>query len=1116
MKHQRILAVVCGICAVASSVFAAELDLSGEWNLTDNCGHDLSAAVPGGVHDALLRAGAIDDVYWGANETNALWVSRRDWAFSRIFRVDAEFLSHKEIILRLEDCDTFCTVKVNGHVVGATGNRFRRYDFDVRPFLREGENAVEGRFRSPVAVADERREAYGRDYPMTNMRWAKNQALIRKPACHGGWDWGPEVETIGFCGTVKLIASDRPRIDYVHTSQSFNDDLSHCTLTVYADMSDGTTVTNRVEIDNPPLWWPNGEGPQDFYEYAIDEDGVVGRVSPSAAQRRRIGLRKLEVVSEVDAIGKSLVFRVNNRSIFAKGANWIPCDALELRQTPERYRNLLESAKAANMNMIRVWGGGQYEKDVFYDICDELGLLVWHDMMCACAVYPADDAFLGEIEAELAHQLRRLKDHASIALWCGDNECLGAIHWYPQTRLDPGFYRTAWAARSKRQGECAAKYDPDRTYWPSSPCCGPGDFGDAWKDDSKGDMHQWDVWHENAPFEKYYEYKPRFCSEFGYQSFPSPEVAASFCAISRSQSFVPRSPNPDFEWHQKNDGGNERIRNTMLRYFGSAKDFESELLLSQFQQAMAIETAVDAWRVEMPRCMGTLYWQLNDNWPVASWSSLEYGGKWKPLHYAAKRFYAPARVVAKPDGTFAAINGDKVEAGADVKAEYWTYQGRRTSKESAVAKFAVVSFRGATNVVHFARYRDLPLEKPKITAVIEGEKVTLTSDMPAFFVWANVRGVKGEFDDNCIALLPGRPRTLTFSREIDSDLFTVVSLSDLLVEPRVARVKLGDEVGDGRPKVRWRGVNLLDMLSVDYNRDGRFKKEDFEILKDFGFNFARLPLDYRYFVAANGEFDFAKLDEALKFGRDNGIHVQVCLHRIPGHTSGVPAEAKSLFEDDGMLEKACEVWTHLAKRYKGVSNEELSFNLFNEPLYMEEAKYARVARRLVESIRAVDAERFVIADALGYGRIAPNTMSDVKGLGFGWHCYDPFVVTHYKTPWNDPSNFMEPPRWPMDAKPPRQWLVDETFSSKGWDEALAKGVFVYVGEFGVWKKTDRAVALALIEDQLKLWRDLNCGWALWGLYGASGILDSERDDVDYEEYRGHKLDRRLLDLLQSY
>lgn len=1086
------------LCALPCALCAAELDLSGEWNLTDGCENTLAASVPGGVHDALLAAGRLDDIYWGANETNALWVARRDWTFSRSFSLDDAFLAHREIVLVLEDCDTFATILVNGQEIGKTSNRFRRWTFDVKPFLKAGQNRIEGRFRSPVAVADELREKAGRAYPMVNVLWAKNQAFIRKNACHAGWDWGPEVESIGFCGRTALVASDRPRIEYIHCEQHFNDDLTHCALDVFADLSDGSTVTNRIEIDNPPLWWPNGEGPQNFYTFTVDVNGE--RIT------RRIGLRKLEVLNERDAIGLSLVFRVNNRRIFAKGANWIPCDALERRQTPERYRDLLESAAAANMNMVRVWGGGQYEKDVFYETCDELGLLVWHDMMCACAVYPADERFLGEIEAELSHQLRRLKDHASIALWCGDNECLGATRWFPETTAEPEFYRAAWMKRSRLQGELVAKFDPQRTYWPSSPCCGPGDFGNAWKDDSKGDMHQWDVWHENYPFERYYDYKPRFCSEFGYQSFPSPEVAATFSD----------GAGADFEWHQKNEGGNDRIRSTMLRYFGAPKDFESELLLSQFSQALAIKTAVEAWRGSMPRCMGTLYWQLNDNWPVASWSSLEYGGKWKPLHYVAKRFFAKDAVFANPDGSFTAIRDNKIAPDATIAAEYRAYDGRIVAKDSAGAKFAVISCGAATNVVHFGRLRDMPLEDAKISVSIDGANVTLATDKPAFFVWANVRGVKGEFDDNCITLLPGRPRTLRFSRDIDKERFSVVSLAGLLASPRLQRVKYSTEIADGRPANRWRGVNLLDLVS--WQGEGaaapHYSREDFAMLKDFGFNFARLPLDYRFLKNDAG---FAALDEALKFGKDFGIHVQICLHRIPGYCSeGMLPGEMSIFEDAATLARACKIWRRLARRYKGVSNDALSFNLFNEPLYMDEEKYAPVARALVDAIRQEDAERFLVADGLGYGRIAPASLSDAPRLGFGWHCYDPFFVTHHKTPWNDPSGVSETPRWPVDDRTPRSWLADETLLSKGWGDVLKNGVFVYAGEFGVYSETPHDVALALMEDQLRLWKELDCGWALWGLYGGFGILDSNRADVEYEDYRGHRLDRKLLDLLQRY
>ena len=772
------------IAAVVSSVaFSAEFDLAGTWKLVkaDDAKVSCPIAVPGGVHTALLKAGLMKDAFWGQNEKDMQWVGKSDWNISREFEVSKDFLAKKEIVLRLEDCDCFCTVFVNGQKVGETTDRFQRYTFDVKPFLKAGRNTIEGKFRSPENEADKRREAKGRAFPMSNIMWAKNQAFVRKAACHAGWDWGPAVQIIGFCGTTKLIATDGPRVEYVYSTQEFSADFTHCTLTMTAELSDGTKVEKKFEIDNPPLWWPNGAGEQKFYtaEFEAAGERIV----------RRIGLRKVEVLNEKTVRnGKdelSLVFRVNGRRLFMKGANWIPCSAYENEQTPERYAQLIESARKAHMNMIRVWGGGQYEKDCFYDLCDEKGILIWHDMMCSCAVYPGDDAFLGEIRDEVTHQLKRLRDHASIAMWCGDNECLGAIKWFEESRKDPDFYRGEWIKRSKLQGDLVAKYDPQRTYWPSSPCCGPGDFGDGWKEDSKGDMHNWDVWHENQPFAKYYEYHPRFCSEFGFQSFPSMEIAETFA--SKEQIL---SRGPDFEWHQKNPGGNERIRKTFARYFREPKDVPSELLLSQFQQAMAIQTAVDAWRGEQPRCMGTLFWQINDNWPVASWSSIEYGGKWKPLQYLARRFFEPVHVTLAPDGTVKVINDTDKPLDGDVLAIFHPFDGGDEERillpangidaRSAAAfgkvaqrKDAVLRlvFRGSVsgttrgvNAWNFpvrADYKgDLP--KANVKAEIDGFKVTLTTDKPAFWVWMNAKGIRGEFDDNAVTLVPGEKRVFTF------------------------------------------------------------------------------------------------------------------------------------------------------------------------------------------------------------------------------------------------------------------------------------------------------------------------------------------------------------------
>ena len=771
------------VALVASVAFAADLDLAGTWRLAKASDASIACpiAVPGGVHTALLKAGLMKDAFWGQNEKVMQWVGKSDWNISREFEVSKDFLAKKEIVLRLEDCDCFCTVFVNGQKVGETTDRFQRYTFDVKPFLKEGKNTIEGRFRSPENEADKRREAKGRAFPMSNIMWAKNQAFVRKAACHAGWDWGPAVQIIGFCGTTKLIATDGPRVEYVYSTQEFSADFTHCTLTMTAELSDGTKVEKKFEIDNPPLWWPNGAGEQKFYtaEFEAAGERIV----------RRIGLRKVEVLNEKTVRnGKdelSLVFRVNGRRLFMKGANWIPCSAYENEQTPERYAQLIESARKAHMNMIRVWGGGQYEKDCFYDLCDEKGILIWHDMMCSCAVYPGDDAFLGEIRDEVTHQLKRLRDHASIAMWCGDNECLGAIKWFEESRKDPDFYRGEWIKRSKLQGDLVAKYDPQRTYWPSSPCCGPGDFGDGWKEDSKGDMHNWDVWHENQPFAKYYEYHPRFCSEFGFQSFPSMEIAETFA--SKEQIL---SRGPDFEWHQKNPGGNERIRKTFARYFREPKDVPSELLLSQFQQAMAIQTAVDAWRGEQPRCMGTLFWQINDNWPVASWSSIEYGGKWKPLQYLARRFFEPVHVTLAPDGTVKVINDTDKPLDGDVLAIFHPFDGGDEERillpangidaRSAAAfgkvaqrKDAVLRlvFRGSVsgttrgvNAWNFpvrADYKgDLP--KANVKAEIDGFKVTLTTDKPAFWVWMNAKGIRGEFDDNAVTLVPGEKRVFTF------------------------------------------------------------------------------------------------------------------------------------------------------------------------------------------------------------------------------------------------------------------------------------------------------------------------------------------------------------------
>jgi len=739
---------------------AVDMDLSGVWCLSGSnnvgCAISCPISVPGDVHSSLFKSKLTCDPFWGCNETNAQWVGLHDWTVDREFEASEGFLAHKKIILRLEHCDTFAEVFVNGISVGKTCDRFLRWDFNVKPCLRKGKNKIRGVFSSATRKGNEIAAAYGRKYKMFEQphSFAFNQAVIRKPACHKGWDWGLCQQITGFCGPVKLLASDARRVDYLYADTVFNADLSHCTLTAFAVCDDGSVVTNRQEIDNPPLWWPNGQGERKFYTYSVEVDGH--------RYEKSIGLRKVEVVNEKG----SMFFRVNNRPVFMKGANWIPCSAFDGEQTPARYRDLLTSAAQANMNMIRLWGGGQYEKDVFYDLCDELGLLIWHDQMFACASYPVDRADFVELVAkECAHQFRRLRDHASIALWCGGNEC--------KTPVDV-------------QREAVRKYDPGRVFWPSSPCAGPDDMsGTTFGSDTAGDMHNWQVWHSGKPLTEYYKSRPRFCSEFGFQSFSSREVALAFCAPDNLMS-----GNPDFEWHQKNTGGNDRIRNSFARDFRLPKDMESTLYLSQVQQALAIKTAVEGWRTQRPHCMGALYWQLNDNWPVASWSSLEYGGKWKHLHYQARRFYAPIAVVGAPGPNDAtnvvwALNDTASDVKAMVRVEYRTFDGRIVSSEDrqvivpalGTSKVSEVPVRNGTfislemetssgtfaNEWLFDKFKDCLLREAKIDVVFDGFRVTLTTDNPTFFVWANVKNVRGEFDDNSFTLLPGRPKTLVFT-----------------------------------------------------------------------------------------------------------------------------------------------------------------------------------------------------------------------------------------------------------------------------------------------------------------------------------------------------------------
>ncbi len=647
------------------------IDLSGTWRLATLSGeHAAAMAVPGDVHSALLAAGIIADPYAGRNELDARWVAEADWAMERTFLVQPEMLE-AAWYLDIGSIDTVASVYVNGVLVQDTDNCFRRYRPDVTEALKAGENTIRVVIHSAIAAGAARQaeQPFFVPWHEGNSPIA-NGNMLRKPQCHFGWDWNLAIAPLGIYAPIVLRKLEIARIEHVTTRQFHHADGSvdlYVTASFHAEepgilpvhftldaervrldigVNAGETVlTHLFHVEAPQLWWPAGHGAQAVSQVTVE--------TPTERVTRTVGFRQVELLTDRDEAGSRFALRVNGREIFCRGANWIPADALFSRVTKAGVRDLLQSAVDANMNMIRVWGGGFYEPDWFYDLCDEMGLMVWQDFMFACNLYPSTSDFLDNVTAEVDYQVRRLSSHPSIVLWCGDNELVGALTWFDASRRDRDRYLVSYDRLNRTIELAMRKAAPGAIWWPSSPASGYLDFGDAWHADGSGDMHYWSVWHENKPFEDYRTVRPRFCSEFGFQSHTSMPVIRRFAA-EKDMNIA----SPVMEWHQKNAGGNERIAATMFRSFRFPKDFPSFVYLSQVQQGLAIRTAVEYWRSLKPHCMGTLYWQLNDTWPVASWSSVDHGGGGKAMHYMVRRFFQPVAVAAIPsqDGRRIAIS----------------------------------------------------------------------------------------------------------------------------------------------------------------------------------------------------------------------------------------------------------------------------------------------------------------------------------------------------------------------------------------------------------------------------------------------------------------------------
>ncbi|MGN1180785.1 MAG: glycoside hydrolase family 2 protein [Suilimivivens sp.] len=642
--------------------------LNGNWNLKI-MGKDsellpvsgTETKVPGSVYSALLEKKLIPDPFYRDNELKVLPLMDNDFSFCTCFVPEEELFSCDEVLLRFDGIDTLSDIYLNGEFLGSTCNMHRIWEFDVLSGLKRGENELKVVLHSPTKYIKEENEKV---YTGGSHECMEGFPHIRKAHCMFGWDWGPRIPDAGIFRDVTLLGIEESRIDSVYVSQIHEEgevtldfdvtlelfgkeDAAEIEVSVispsgkvYTPNLSENKEDYRIKIDDPQLWWPHGYGKQPLYQVTVTL--LSGKGTVLDTWEKKIGLRTLTVNTEQDEWGNCFAHEVNGVKIFAMGADYIPEDNILSRVTAERTRKLLEDAVQANHNCIRVWGGGYYPDDFFFEICDELGLLVWQDFMFACASYELDEEFERNVTQEVIDNVRRIRHHACLALWCGNNE------------METQTLDKAWNPSIKQKYDYIKLYeyiipkilkeeDPVTFYWPSSPSAG-GNFDNPW-DENRGDTHYWDVWHGNKPFTEYRKFRFRYLSEFGFQSFPCLKTVESF-TLPEDRNIFSRV----MEMHQRNCAANGKIMNYLSATYLYPKDFDSLLYASQLLQADAIRYGVEHFRRYRGRCMGAVVWQLNDIWPVASWASIDYYGRWKALHYAEKKMFAPVMISCEEMG----------------------------------------------------------------------------------------------------------------------------------------------------------------------------------------------------------------------------------------------------------------------------------------------------------------------------------------------------------------------------------------------------------------------------------------------------------------------------------
>lgn len=682
----RFVSSLCIICVISLlPLFAAEpasrtLDSGWQFRASGNVDRDelkqwRLAQVPGVIHTDLLRHNLIPDPFDRDNEFHLQWVGLADWEYQTSFDLSTSELAREHLDLIFEGLDTFADVYLNDQPILQADNMFRRWRVPAKGLLKPGSNSLRIVFHSAV----EHMLPYVKSLPyvlpsISSLNFGNEENLAtapytRKAPYQYGWDWGPRFLTEGIWQPVRLEMWDSVRVVNFHIHQEkISSDLAKLSAELEIEaarpISANLSLAHRewsgpenvlpptsiqldaginhisipLRIDSPKLWYPAGYGAQSRYRFSASIR--AGREMLARAETAT-GLRSVELRRTADRWGKSFEFVVNGVEVFAKGADVIPFDSFPNRVTPELHRKILQAARDAHMNMVREWGGGYYESDDFYDLCDELGIMVWQEFMFGGDLVPGDVAFQQNVRQEAAEQITRLRDHPSVVLWCGNNEV--ETSWWGWENRQP--FKEAISADARDRvwqdyvilfsdilKSAVTQYADPTPYWPSSPSA---DFEELADNPRNGDMHYWAVWHQQAAAEDYTKQFPRFMSEYGFQSFPEMRTIRAYAHD--PADFDIRST--VMQAHQKNKGGNERILTYMLREYRQPKDFASFVYLSQVQQAEIIKIGAEHLRRQRPRTMGSLYWQLNDCWPVASWASIDYYGRWKALHYYARRFY---------------------------------------------------------------------------------------------------------------------------------------------------------------------------------------------------------------------------------------------------------------------------------------------------------------------------------------------------------------------------------------------------------------------------------------------------------------------------------------------